>query len=147
MGTYTNLYCHLILQEENIDSKSKLLKCIDNTKRNLKAYKDDLKALIMITEPAKVFADNDSGLSPYEYMKFKFKEDIEGIKNCFYKLWIYDCYLYNWDKCHDKNGTPNGMPEFCKDDHKAFMDGDWVDTTKWTRKKYEAELREKMNGD
>lgn len=145
MGTCTNLYCHLVLCKETLDSKSRLLDYIDDTKRDLEMYKEDLRALVMTTEPSKVFSSSDSDMSPYEYMKLRFKEDIEGLKDCFYKLWIYDYYLYNWDKCHDEKGIANGMPGFCEGDSKAFMDGDWVDTTKWTRKDFEAKIRAEMN--
>ena len=80
-------------------------------------------------------------LSPFEYMKYRFREDIDGIKECFYKLWVYDCYLQCWDKCHDDKGYANGMPDFCSSYDEAFMCGSWVDTTKWTRKDFMDKIR------
>lgn len=141
MSTYTDLYCHLTLCKETLDSKSRLLEYIDTTKRDLEMYKEDLKALIMTTEPTKVFDEESTDMSPFEYMKYRFREDIDGIKECFYKLWVYDCYLQCWDKCHDDKGYANGMPDFCSSYDEAFMCGSWVDTTKWTRKDFMDKIR------
>lgn len=125
MGVYTNLYCHLVVCKQTLNTKNDVLDAIKEIEEDLNHYKEDLRGLVMITDPSKMFVCT-GGEQPFDIVKRKAREDMTAIKDCFYRLWVYN-YIYRcWDQCHDENGVANGMPDEYADENIAFIDGDFV---------------------
>lgn len=132
MGWETTLYTSLHFNRKTYDSKYQVEDELEELNESINRYKQELRDLVMITEPEKMFKSSDDTdeytTSPYDTVTGRFKDLMEFLEEDLIEKYKLEILLDSWDACHDKkSGLAIGRPDNVKWDS-SFMDGDFIKT-------------------
>ena len=127
MGWSTKLFCNISFNRETFNSKIEVQDKIEETKTYIQNAKDQLRDLLMMTEPSK-FCPED--YDPLIWMHNEFQDSIDLIEEYLVELYNLNLLLSNWDSCHDESGLAINPPDEITWET-AFLDGDFVKTIKY----------------
>lgn len=126
MGWCTELFCNITFNRETFNSKFEVEDKIKELKKYIKTAKDELRDLLVMTEPNKFCPEDCDALN---WLRQEFHDLTELIDEYTVDLYKLNLLLDNWDACHDKNGLAIDPPDGI-DYETAFLDGSFVKTVK-----------------
>lgn len=126
MGWYTDLFCNISFNRETFNSKIEVQDRIGETKTYLQNSKDQLRNLVMMTEPQKFCPEN---YDPMIWLNGELRDLLDSIEEYSIDLYKLQLLLENWDSCHNEEGLAIEPPEGITWET-AFLDGDFVRTVK-----------------
>ena len=128
MSTETELFCHINFVGSSYSSLWQVEEEIKNLEKYYALCKQELRDLVMITEPDKYFTASNENGSVYEQVTERIEQITESMDEWVCKL--HDLYYLrdNWDNCHDKASglaipPPDGIGY-----ETAYYHGDYVRT-------------------
>lgn len=127
MGWSTELFCNITFNKETFNSKVEVQDKIEELRAYLQGSKDHLRDLLMMTEPGKFCPEN---YDPLIWLRNEFQDAVDSIEEYSVELYKLRTLLVNWDACHEESGLAISPPEGI-DWQTAFLDGDFVRTTKY----------------
>lgn len=128
MGVATEMFCSITFLGKTYNYLWEVENDIRNTEKALKRAVSYLRDMTMITEPDKLFAQNNSGGSIYELLSENFERNVECIKIYISKLDRLYILRDNWKYCHDKEtGKAIPPPDNIKY-NTVYLHGDYVRT-------------------
>lgn len=126
MGWCTDLYCNISFNRETFNSKIEVQDRIEETKTYLQNSKDQLRNLVMMTEPQKFCPEN---YDPMIWLNGELWDLLDSIEEYSIDLYKLQLLLENWDSCHNEEGLAIEPPEGITWET-TFLDGDFVRTVK-----------------
>lgn len=126
MGWETNLVCSINFHKETYDSLYKVENDIEETEEELKDAENELRSLVIITEPAKMFTIEDG--NPIDELRMRCESCLITIEDCHNRLFKLRLLKSNWDKCHYfKDGYQYAIKP-PSDINEAYLSGDFIKT-------------------
>lgn len=128
MSTETSLFCNINFVGSSYNSLWQVEEEIKNLEKYYAQCKQELRDLVMITEPQKYFTANDEKGSVYEQVTERIEQIFESMEEWVCKL--HDLYYLrdNCYNCHDKaSGLAIPPPESIGYET-AYYHGDYVRT-------------------
>jgi len=126
MSWSTELFCNISYNRKSYNSKYEVQSDLDNIENEIKTCKQELRDLVIMTEPEKYY-DKEDYNSPYDFVHRRFEENIELLNELYIDRWKLCILLEEWDHCHNKEGLAIDPPENVHW-NTAFMHGDFVAT-------------------
>lgn len=126
MSWSTELFCNLSFSRETFNSKEEVQERINEVSTYLQIAKDNLRNMIMMTEPQKFCPEN---YDPFIWMSNECKDSLEDIEEYSIELYKLRTLEYYWDKCHNEEGLAIDPPEDVHWDS-AFLTGDFIKSVK-----------------
>lgn len=120
MSWSTELYCNISFNRETFNNKYEVEESLSSIKEDIASYEEELKALVYMTEPQKFYKVEDN---MYYELRSRVNELLELLSDSYIQEYKLNLLLYNWDKCHDKDGLAIAPP----DNLKAYLWGDFVE--------------------
>lgn len=129
MSWATNLFCNIEFNRKTYNYKYEVEQELEDITKQIETCKQSLRDLAVMTEPNK-FYNKEEYVSPYDFVHQEFNSSIELLEELVVEQYELNLLLYNWDKCHNKDGLAIDPPE---DIHwnTAFLDGDFVKSVKY----------------
>ena len=124
MGWSTDLFCNITFNKKTFNTIYEVQDKKDEIEVCLKNAKDNLRDLVIMTEPNKYFPEDTMSS-----IQFQYNELMELIEDYTIELYKLGLLLENWDKCHTVEGLAINPPDNIHWDT-AFLDGDFVNTVK-----------------
>lgn len=119
MSWSTELYCNVSFNRETFNTKYEVEQALENVKADIISYEEEIKALVYMTEPQKFYNVEDN---MYYELRSRTNELLELLSENYIMQYKLSLLLYNWDKCHDKDGLAIAPP----DDIKPYLWGDFI---------------------
>lgn len=128
MSTETELFCSIFFVGDSYNYLWQVEKEIKNLEKYYAQCKQELRDLVMITEPQKFFTASEANGNVYEQVTERIEQIFESMEEWVCKL--HDLYYLrdNWEYCHDKaSGLAIAPPENINS-NTAYYHGDYVKT-------------------
>lgn len=128
MSTETELFCSIFFVGASYTYLWEVEREISELEKNCEKCKQELRDLVMITEPQKYFTASNENGSVYEQVAERIEQITESMEKWLSKL--HDLYYLrdNWEYCHDKKrGLAIAPPEHINS-NTAYYHGDYVKT-------------------
>lgn len=128
MSTGTALFCNIYFVGSSYNSLYEVEQEIKDLEKYYAQCKQEIRDLIMITEPHKFFTASDENGNVYEQVTERIEQIFESMEEWVCKL--HDLYYLrdNWDNCHDKKSGLAIPPPKRIDYDTAYYHGDYVRT-------------------
>ena len=122
MSWSTELFCNISFSRETYNNKFEVEDKINELERCILIAKNDLRDLVIMTEPNKYCPEGDDTLC---WVINTYKDVLELIEEYTIELYKLNLLLDNWDKCHDINGLAIAPPENITY-KSAYLSGDFI---------------------
>lgn len=126
MGFETDIFRMYSFNRKTYNYKWEVDESIASLKKETNAAIKRLHNLAIMTEPDKYFSKDDDIFNQIEE---QVDENISIIRSNEIILDNLEFLSENWDKCHNKDGIANGIPENLTW-NTVYIDGDFIKTTK-----------------
>ena len=128
MSTETELFCSIFFVGASSTYLWEVEREISELEKYCEKCKQELRDLVMITEPDKYFTASEENGSVYEQVTERIEQITESMEEWVCKL--HDLYYLrdNWEYCHDKASGLAIPPPESIDYHTAYYHGDYVKT-------------------
>ena len=128
MSTETSLFCNIYFVGASYNYLWEVEQEISELEKYCEKCKQELRDLVMITEPDKYFTASEENGSVYEQVTERIEQIAESMEEWVCKL--HDIYYLrdNWEYCHDKASGLAIPPPESIDYHTAYYHGDYVKT-------------------
>lgn len=128
MGWSTELFCNISFNRETFNDKYLVEDRISDLNKMINHCKQELRDLVMITEPQK-FLDIQEGSNVMLELNALVRDNFELLEEYYIERYKLELLLDNWKECHDENGLAIEPPEGITW-KTAFLDGDFIKTNK-----------------
>ena len=128
MSTETSLFCNISFVGSSYNSLWQVEEEIKNLEKYYAQCKQELRDLVMITEPQKYFTANEANGNVYEQVTERIEQIFESMEEWVCNL--HDLYYLrdNWGNCHDKKSGLAIPPPESIGYETAYYHGDYVRT-------------------
>ena len=128
MSTETELFCNIYFFGASYNYLWDVEQEISELEKNCEKCKQELRDLVMMTEPQKYFTASEENGSVYEQVTERIEQITESMEGWVSKL--HDLYYLrdNWDCCHDKKSGLAIPPPENINSNTAYYHGDYVKT-------------------
>lgn len=128
MSTETELFCHINFVGDSYNSLWEVEREISELEKNCEKCKQELRDLVIMTEPQKYFTASNENGSVYEQVTDRIEQITESMEGWVSKL--HDLYYLrdNWEYCHDKKRGLAIPPPENINSNTAYYHGDYVKT-------------------
>lgn len=128
MSTETELFCSIFFVGANYTYLWEVEREISELEKNCEKCKQELRDLVMMTEPQKYFTASEENGSVYEQVTERIEQITESMEGWVSKL--HDLYYLrdNWEYCHDKKSGLAIPPPENISSNTAYYYGDYVKT-------------------
>lgn len=125
MAWYTDLFCNITFNRETFNNIYEVNNRIDELEACLQTAKNDIRNLVMITEPNKFCGDDE----PLCWLNKEFRNNMELIEEYSVELYKLKLLRNNWDACHNESGLAIDLPDNISY-YDAFLEGDFIKSVK-----------------
>ena len=126
MSWSTELFCNITFSRESFNSKDEVYNRIDELQKCIQTAKDNIRDLVVITEPNKFCQEDDEPLS---WLINEYSGYIELIEEYSVELYKLNMLLEHWDYCHNEDGLAIDPPDNITW-KTSFLCGDFVNSVK-----------------
>lgn len=136
MSWSTELFTNISFNRETFNSIHEVEAKIDELNACIKACKETLRDLAIMTEPQKYMNSEDDG-NPYNFVSQVFTSNMELLHEYIIEKYKLELLFNVWDDCH-KDGLAINPPKGIN--YKtSFLEGDFVRGTEYTESTEEDE--------
>lgn len=129
MSFSTDLFCMISFNRATYNDLSEVEEEIEAVKRVISNVRKEIESLAFMTEPDKMFKVEE-GENVFDIISERLNQCFEILTESSEELFKLEHLRDNWDACHDeKTGLAIPLPEGIDFDA-AYLDGDYVRTTK-----------------
>ena len=129
MGWSTELFCNITFNKETYNSKYDVQQKIEDLEKMIQICKDNIRDLIMMTEPNKFCPEN---YDAYIWVSNEYRDNIDLLEEYNVELYKLNLLLDNWETCHNEEGLAINPPENITW-KTAFLEGDFVNSVKYPK--------------
>ena len=128
MSTETELFCSIFFVGASYTYLWEVEREISELEKNCEKCKQELRDLVMMTEPQKYFTASNENGSVYEQVTERIEQITESMEGWVSKL--HDLYYLrdNWEYCHVKGSGLAIPPPENINSNTAYYHGDYVRT-------------------